>query len=205
MRTPLTPSVIVWCIFVTSAALPPSQTLDDEELPQRAGAVERIEHEQAGEVEQLAARAGSGQGDAADVEVDVEVGVVGPDRGAEPGGVRLDPPTEPGHGVDGGLHAGPQPVEVGRAIEDRDRAERRRQERILLDAPHQRLGVAHLAVGDGDLGRRRFVVGHPPSLPRRRRGVRRGRRRRSRRRAARPRTAPVASPATTSEPWWMRT
>ena len=79
------------------------------------------------------------------------------------------------------------------------------EERILLDAPHQRLGVAHLAVGDGDLGRRTFVVGHAPSLPRRSTTRQARSKALSSRRAARPRAAPVASPATTSEPWWMRT
>ena len=69
-----------------------------------------------------------------------------------------------GNGVHGRLHARPQAIEVRWAIEDRDCTERRRQERILLDPPHQRLGVAHLAVGNDDPGR---LIGHLLSLPRR--------------------------------------
>ena len=177
------------------------QAFDDEELPKGSGAVERIEDEQAGQVEQLTHRPRLGKRDASDVEVDVEVGVVSPDRGTQPGGIRLDPPSEAGNVVDGGIHAGPEPIEVRGPVEDRDRAERRRQERVLLDAPHQRFGVAHLAVRNGRLGCRRFVVSHQPSLPRR--GARRQPRStaRSTRRAARPRTAPVAMPATTSDGW----
>ena len=78
--TPPSPSVIVWCIFCTSADLPPRKPVDDDELPQRAGALERVERDQRGQVEQLAQRARLGQGDVADVVVDVEVGIVDPHR-----------------------------------------------------------------------------------------------------------------------------
>ena len=60
------------------AAAQPSMT---RELPQRAGAVERVGGDQRGQVEELAHRSRLGQRDAADVEVDVEVGVVDPRRG----------------------------------------------------------------------------------------------------------------------------
>ena len=45
-----------------------------------------------------------------------------------------------------------QPVEVGLAVEDADRDDRRPQDRVLLDVPHQRVGVAHVvreAIGCG--------------------------------------------------------
>ena len=70
--TPPSPSVMVWCIFCSSAALPP-QPFDDDELPQRSGAVERVERDQRGEIEQLAHGPRLGQGDAADVLIDLEI------------------------------------------------------------------------------------------------------------------------------------
>ena len=47
----------------------------------------------------------------------------------------------------GPLQPGAEAVEVGRPVEDRDVGEGRGEVRILLEAPHQALGVAHPAVG----------------------------------------------------------
>ena len=52
--TPPSPSVIVWCIFWIERRLAAAQALDDDELPQRPGAVERVGDDQRGQVEQLA-------------------------------------------------------------------------------------------------------------------------------------------------------
>ena len=123
-----------------------TEALDDDELPQRPGAVEGVVGEQGRQVEQLAHRAGLGQGDAADVVVDVEVGVVDPRRRREVDGRRLDPPAQAGHGPGRLLHPGPQGVEVRRAVEHRHRRERRGQVGVLVDPPHQPLGVGHPAV-----------------------------------------------------------
>ena len=51
------PSAMAWWSFWIIAARSPSSALDDEELPQRAGAVERGADERGGEVEQLPHRA----------------------------------------------------------------------------------------------------------------------------------------------------
>ena len=123
--TPPSPSVIVWCIFCTSAALPPrrpSMTVNCHSGRIRS---KRVVDEQRGEVEQLAHRARLGQRDAADVVVDVEVGVVDPRRRRQVHRGRLDPPPQPRHGPRRPLHPGPQGVEVRRAVEHRDGAERR--------------------------------------------------------------------------------
>ena len=120
-----------------------AQPLDDGELPQRAGAVERVDHGQRRQVEQLAQAPGLGQGDPANVVVDLEVRVVDPERRREVGRGRLHTPPEPWHGGDRPFHPRPEPVEVRRAIEHRDAPERRRQVGVLLEAPHQPLGVAH--------------------------------------------------------------
>ncbi len=123
-----------------------AQALDDDELPQRPHPVERVVDEQRGDVEQLAHGARLGQGDAPHVVVDVEVGIVDPRRRGEVHRGRLDPPPQPRHGPRRSLHPGSQGVEVRRAVEHRDGAERRREVGILVDPPHQALGVRHLAV-----------------------------------------------------------
>ena len=175
-----------------------AQALDDRELPQRAGAIERVGRDQAGEVEELAHRAGLRQRDPAHVVVDVEVWVVDPHRRGEVRRHRLHPLSQPLEHVRGSLDALDELVEAGWPVEHRDVGERARQVRVLLDPPHQPLGVAHLAI-------------EPRHVPHR---LRRLAREPSRRRAGdRPRTpsastpsaSPNAAPATTSEGWWMRT
>ena len=66
-RMPPSPSVMVWCIFWMSAARPSGRPSTTHELPERAGAVERVLHEQGGQVEQLAHRPRLGQGQVAHV------------------------------------------------------------------------------------------------------------------------------------------
>ena len=189
------------------------QPLDDEELPERAGAVERVEHEQAGEVEELAEGARRRQGDAAHVEVDVEVGVVGPDRGAERGGVGLNPPAEPGHGVHGASPCAP----AGGRSPAGGRGSSPPRTSTPGTGPSRRATSAPRRRSSGGRPRRRPSDGWPqrpwaapdrrpsaqPATSSGRRQVR-SRWRRTRR-ATSPRAAPVASPATTSDPWWMRT
>ena len=84
-----------------------AQAFDDGELPERPRAVERVERDQRGEVEELAHRARLRQRDAADVLIDLEVGIVDPQRRGEADRRRLDAPSEAGDGCHGALHAGP--------------------------------------------------------------------------------------------------
>ena len=90
-----------------------AKAVDDHELPQRAGAVERVAGDQAGQVEQLAHRAGLGQGDVADVVAQVEVAVGHPRRRGEVDGRRLHPLAQSLDRVDGAFHAPQEAVEVG--------------------------------------------------------------------------------------------
>ena len=60
----------------------PSKPLDQPQLPERLGAVELLGEDPRGEVAQLLLGAGRGQGRAAHVVVEVEEGVVDPDRPA---------------------------------------------------------------------------------------------------------------------------
>ncbi len=84
-RIPPSPSVIVWCIFCTSAARPsgrPSTITNSHSGRVRSsGSCTNG----GGQVEQLAQRAGLGQGEVAHVPVDVEVGGVAPLRRAPAG------------------------------------------------------------------------------------------------------------------------
>ena len=127
------------------------QALDDHELPEGTGAIERIGGDQRGEVEQLTVASRLGEGDAAHVEVDVEIRIVHPDRSAHVAGRRLHPLAQSRDPHHRALHAPAEHVEIRLAIEDRDVGERRRQVGVLLEAPHEAFGVAHRAVVD-DLG-----------------------------------------------------
>ena len=120
-----------------------TEPLDDGELPQRAGAVEQVDHGQRRQIEQLAQAPRLGQGDPPHVVVDLEVRIVDPQGRRQVGRGRLHTPPEPRHRSDRPFHPRPEPVEVRRTIEHRDVPERRRQVRVLLEAPHQPFGVAH--------------------------------------------------------------
>ena len=82
-RMPPSPSVMVWCIFWNIAARPPYEALDDDELPQRPGALERVEQQLGGQVVQHLVVAGRRHRHPADVVVEVELGIVGPRRRRE--------------------------------------------------------------------------------------------------------------------------
>ncbi len=145
--TPPSPSAIVWCSFWIRAAAAALQAVDDEELPQRAGAVERVGDDQGGQVEQLAHRRRAWAG---------RCGARGSrcrTRGRRPTtaavrltGVGCTRWRSRGTRRRGPLHAAQEAVDVGPAVEDRDVGERRREVRVLLQPPHQALGVAHARV-----------------------------------------------------------
>ena len=141
--------------------LAPAQALDDGELPQRTRPVERVERDQRPQVEQLAHRPRLGQRDAPHVDVDVEPGVVGPCRCGQVDRRRVDPPPQAWDVPGRPLHARPQAVEVGRTVEHRDRPERRREVGVLLQAPHQPLGIGHLAL----VAHRPILAQAPQSCP----------------------------------------
>ena len=145
--------------LLDQSRLAAAQAVDDDELPQRSGAIERIAGDEAGQVEQLTHRAGLRQGDVADVVAQVEVAVGDPRRRREVDRRRLHTLAESLDHVHGALHARQQPVEVGRAVENRDRGERAGQMRILLEPPHQALRIAHLAVELRRLGHE-FTLSH---------------------------------------------
>ena len=105
----------------TPAAL---DAVDDVELPQRPGAVERIGEHRRGEVEQLAQRARRGQGDVADVVVEVDVVGVDPHR-RQAVGALLDALAQPRDEGDGPGEPATEACEVGRPVEQRDVGEGR--------------------------------------------------------------------------------
>jgi hypothetical protein len=122
--TPPSPSTMVWCSFWISGALAATQAIDDDELPQRPGAVERVARDEAGQIEQLAHRARLGQCHPAHVVAEVEVGVVDPHRRAQVHRRRLHTLAQARHRVGGALHAAQEHVEVRRLVEHGDVGER---------------------------------------------------------------------------------
>ena len=94
--TPPSPSVIVWCIFWTSAALPPrspstTTNCHSGRVRSNGSATISVARSSSWRID-----ARLGQGDVADVVVDVEVGVVDPQRRREVDRRRLDPLPQPG-------------------------------------------------------------------------------------------------------------
>ena len=80
MSLPDTPSMAAWCTLRVDRLAPARQAVDQVQLPQRPAAVERPGVQPGGLVGELAVVAGLGQGQLADVELDVEVGVLDPVR-----------------------------------------------------------------------------------------------------------------------------
>ncbi len=113
---------------------PVGEPLDDDELPQRTGPVERPGLEPGDELGELGVRPRPGQRGAADVVADVEVLVVDPDRVREPGRDPADPLPVPGDERDAGGDVLDEAVEVkaaGRRLEDHDAADVHRRRRLL--------------------------------------------------------------------------
>ena len=104
------PSTVEWCILAMTAMRPSSSALDHPDLPQRLGPVELAAGDVAGQVGQFEETPGRGDGGAADVVVDVEVGVVHPHRVAQAERDLDQQPSEHGRLVgargDLGLHLG---------------------------------------------------------------------------------------------------
>ena len=198
-----------------------AQPLDDGELPQRPGAIERVERRSGwpgraagasvpglGRAMRRTCRSMSKSGSS------THVGAPGRRVPAAPAGAGAARPS-----VARSMRRA-QVVEVGGPVEDADGAEGRRQvadpSRGATSAPRRRSSP-----GRGRTSRcrqrRRAVGGHPSSLPRPllRPGSRVGAtppsaviseaNQRASRRARPASVTPTASPATTSDAWWMRT
>ncbi len=91
---PDTPSTTEWWILVSSATRPLGQPLDHVQLPQRAAAVQRAGEDPRHRLGQLPVVAGRRHGGLADVEVEVEVGVLDPVRVVEPERDGHEPPAQ---------------------------------------------------------------------------------------------------------------
>ena len=138
-----TPSVIAWWIFMISAGLAVGQAVDHGELPQRPGPVEALHGDRLRHVEQVAQRAVAGGARPAQVVVEVEVRVDLPARRRDRQRVGHDALAQAGHEPRRAVEALDQPVVIGGPVEHRHRGDRRPQQRVLLDRPHERVGVAH--------------------------------------------------------------
>ena len=140
------------------------QAVDDGELPQRAGAVEALHADRFGEVEHVAPRTVAGRSHPAEVVVEVEVRIDLPPGRGDRHRVTEHPLAQPGHQPADAVHAAAEQGAIRHAVEHEDRGDRAAEQRILLDAPHERVAVAHAGLElevDG-------VVGHhePPIVSR---------------------------------------
>ncbi len=133
------------------------EAVDDHEEPQRAGAVERVLHEEGNEVVQLSQRPRGGQGDMADVVVEVELGVRRPVGRRQRSGTRHHPLPEPRYLDDRVGDAASVVVGIRGSVADSDDAAARVQPGVLLDPPHERLEVRHPALEGDSMDR---FVGH---------------------------------------------
>ena len=88
-EAPLTPSRMAWWILAMSAVRPSCQALDDVHLPQRPVGVELAAHHRGHEGVELGLPARRGQAGPGEVVVQLEVGVVHPDRVVRPKGTRM--------------------------------------------------------------------------------------------------------------------
>ena len=121
------------------------EPLDDRVLPERSGPVEAGHRGGAGQVqhrvERRLARLHPSQ-----VVAQVEVRVAGPLRRSHAQQRRRDPLAHPRDQPRAPLDLVHEPVPVGRPVEQQHRDDRRPQQRVLLDVPHERVGVAHVAL-----------------------------------------------------------
>ena len=117
---------------------------DDVEHPQRAGPVVRVLVDRRDKVEQLPLRSRRREGDPAEVVVEVELRIGPPRGGPETADAGRHPLTQAGDGGHGRGDLAAEVLEVERPVEQHQRAAARVQPRVLLDVPHQRLGVGHV-------------------------------------------------------------
>ena len=117
---------------------------DDVEHPQRAGPVVWVLVDRRDQVEQLPLRSRRGEGETAEVVVEVELRIGTPHGGSEAADAGRHPLTQAGHVGHGRGDLAAEVLEVERPVEQHQRAAARVQPWVLLDVPHQRLGVGHL-------------------------------------------------------------
>ena len=132
------------------------QALHVDRLPQRARGVQRRLQRDLGQVEQLAQRARRGQGDPAQVVVQVEVGIDDPPRRGGRQRRDHDLLPHPDHHPAGPVHRLAQPAPVGGLVQELHAEERRPGGRVRL-APVQQVIQRTELVG---LPKRQWRMGH---------------------------------------------
>ena len=141
------------------------ESLDEGGGPQRPGDVQRRLQHHLGEVEDIAQGAGFGHPDAADVEVEVEVGIDHPARRSGGQGRHDHLLAEAQHPAGSVLEAGPVLLEVGRTIEDLHRQDSRAGAGIGLAAVHQQVESAQFGRQAGRVHRAAHRHASPLLVP----------------------------------------
>ncbi len=124
------------------------EPVDQPDVPERPGAVERARHQLGTQFEQLGLRAGPRQRGLVDVAADVEIGVVHPDRRRLPEHREPDDLAQLRHEVQPALHLGPHVLEPQAPVAV--------VQRTTLEDPdeaHVHGGVVRLHVEEGRIER----------------------------------------------------
>jgi hypothetical protein len=159
-RRPPSPSVIEWWSFWIMAPRPPSS-------PSTRVNCHSGRPRSKGSADSTAARSSTARSSKAPAPPPCGRGSRGrtarrrPTTGSPTRPGLADPLTQPGDGLDCEAHAVPEPLGVGGAVEERDVGERRPQDGVELERPHQRLLVAH-ALLERDGGGHAETVSRPP-------------------------------------------
>ena len=126
--------------------------LDDGQLPQRPGRIERRHRDRLRQVQHVAHAAGTGNADPTEVVPEVHVLDRHPTGRAQPEPRPDDPRAEPRDQMRGPFDPGRQAVPVGRTVEERHRGDRRAQKWVALDLPQDRVRRAESVAGEIHVG-----------------------------------------------------
>ena len=126
-------------------ALAVFEPLDHVHLPQWAGPVESLHGDRVGEIQQVPHRPGSRRTAKAQVVREVEVGVRLPAGRRDRTRWGVYPLTKAGYDPGQPVDRADDPVPIKGAVVHADHDDGRTQERVLLDGPHESVGIAHAA------------------------------------------------------------
>ena len=118
------------------------ETLDERALPQRTGTVEVAHRRGRGHVEHRVERPRLRRPHATDVVREIEVGIGRPCRRPDAQRGLDDALTQARDEPSPAIETGDELVPLGRLVEHQGGHDRRAQLRVVIDVPHQRVGIA---------------------------------------------------------------
>ena len=143
------------------SALAVREVLHQDAFPQRTGPVEALHGGGSGHLHDVGQLALAGRAGEAQVVAEVEVRIDLPTRRRGRHRTVRHALAQAGDDATGPLEHAPEVFPFDRSVDDDQRGDRRTQQRVLLDGPHQRVGVAHATLVDD--GAFFDLVGHTVS------------------------------------------